>query len=246
MQFSKTSPIVTPRAITIYLPLNHAFALIARLYPHVGAFKVLEKAQGIYKTHGAAGFLIGLICFFLQLSPLQIGVLTFCVTFGFFLLRLFNIFLIPGLEIIPTIYSRLTGYGLFSLIILAVGLWRVGIIGTSIFIVTRLLVEGLTMVIERKTGTNIGIRMGEDPNSAKAGAMYYAPVRDFINAYMIYAKKCGAPLNPDVSNDELREENWIHVWDDFAAKWPQVANRYIKAEEVQSPNDELKNSDHME
>lgn len=39
--------IVTPRGIIIYLPRDYSFELMARLYPKVDAFKVLEKAQGI-------------------------------------------------------------------------------------------------------------------------------------------------------------------------------------------------------
>ncbi|NQV17290.1 MAG: hypothetical protein HQ534_01925 [Armatimonadetes bacterium] len=220
--------IVLPRGIKIYLPRDYSFALMARLYPKVDAFKVLEKAQGIYRIHSAVGFITGLVYFLLQLPPLQIAVWTFCVTFAFYLLRLFGIFFIPGQVVIPTIYSRFTGFGLITIIIFAVGLWRVGIIGTIAYIVARLVVEGLTMLIDRKAGANFGVNMGMEPAFAQAGAMYLAPAKDFINAYKLYAVRFGVPVDVEVSDEELRKENWIHVWDDLVRKWPQVALRFPK------------------
>jgi hypothetical protein len=223
--------IVTPRGITIYLPRDYSFALIARLYPKVDAFKVLEKTQGIYRIHSAAAFITGLVCFLLRLSPVQIAIWTFSVTFAFFLLRLLGLFVIPGQVLIPTIYSRFTGFGLITIVILGVGLWRVGIVGTLSYIVARLVVEGLTMLIDRKSGTSLGIRMGMDPSLAKAGAMYLAPARDFINSYKLFAARFGVPVDVDVSEQELRKENWIHVWDDLAAKWPEVTQRFSRDED---------------
>lgn len=223
--------IVTPRGITIYLPRDYSFALIARLYPKVDAFAVLEKAQGIYRTHSAAGFITGLICSSLGLSPLQIAVWTFCITFTLYLMRLFGIFVIPGQVVISTIYSRFTGFGLTYAIILAVGLWRVGILGVIALIVARLAVEALTLLIDRKAGTNLGIKMGMDPVLAKAGAMYLAPAKDFISAYKLYAVRFGIRVDVEVGQEELRKENWIHVWDDLVRKWPQVAQRFSKDED---------------
>lgn len=222
--------IVTPRGIIIYLPRDYSFALIARLYPKVDAFAVLEKAQGIYRTHSAAGFVVGLICFSLVLSPLQIAVWTFCITFAFYVMRLFGIFVLPGQVVIPTIYSRFTGFGLFTITIVAIGLWLVGIVGVIAFFAARLIAEALTILIDRKAGANLGTKIGEAPTLAKAGAMYYLPTKDFINAYKLYAVKFGIPVDVEPSKDELRKENWIHVWDDFVSKWPQVAQRFPKDE----------------
>ena len=220
--------IVTPRGITIYLPRDYSFALMARLYPKVDAFKVLEKAQGIYRIHSAAGFITGLACFLAQLPPLQILCGHFASPSRFILLRLFGIFIVPGQVAIPTIYSRFTGFGLFIIILLAVGLWRVGIIGTIAYVSARLVVEGLTMLIDRKAGANFGIKMGMEPALAKAGAMYLAPAKDFINAYKLYAARLGVPVDVEVSEGELHKESWIHVWNDLASKWPQVAQEVFE------------------
>ena len=225
--------IMTPRGMTIYLNLDYSFALMARLYPKVDAFMVLEKTQGIYRTHPAAGFIVGIFCFLLGLSPLMIAILTFSVTLTFFMMRLFGIFMIPGMVVVPTIYSRFTGYGIIPVILLLTGLLCVGIVGTLAFILSRLLVEGITILIESKSGEKIGMKMGVEPILAKAGAMYYAPIKDFTNAYKLYALKIGLPINKinvEVSNEELLEDNWKHVWEDFQIKWPQIAGRFSKDE----------------
>jgi len=221
--------IVTPRGITIYLPRDYGFALIARLYPKVDAFKVLEKTQGICRIHSAAGFIVGIVCFLLGLSPVMIAIWTFCITLAFFLMRLFGIFMIPGMVVIPTIYSRFTGFGIITIILLLTGLLRVGIIGTLAFVIARLLVEGITILIENKSGEKLGLKMGEEPVSAKAGAMYFAPVKDFFYAYKLYASKFGITVDTNVSNEELLEDNWKHVWEDLQQKWPDVARRFPEA-----------------
>lgn len=223
--------IVLPRGITVYLPRDYSFALIARLYPNVDAFQVLEKTQGIYRIHSAAGFIIGIICFLLVLSPIMIAILTFSITLTFFLMRLLGIFMIPGIVIIPTIYSRFTGYGIATIILIIIGLLSVGIIGTLAFIVARLLAEGVTILIENQSGKNLGIKMGANPTTAKAGSMYFAPVKDFINAYKLLALKYKVNIDVNVSDEELKKENWIHVWEDFKNKWPQIANRYSRDED---------------
>lgn len=224
--------IVTNRGLKIYLPHNYCFALIARLYPKVDAFGVLEKTQAIYRIHSAAGFFTALICFLAGLSPIQIAGLTFFVTFGFYLLRLFGLFIFPGMVFVSTIYSSFTGYGLITLITLLIGLWRVGVSGTVAYVIARLFVEGLTIIFDQKAGTKMGIKMGMEPDIAKEGAMFYAPAIDFINAYKLYAQQFGKPIDVKVSDNELRIENWIHVWNDLVSKWPQVAQRFPK--EVQA------------
>ncbi len=218
--------IVTPRGLTIYLPRDFSFALMARLYPKVDAFKVLETAQGIYRIHGAAAFITGIVCFVLNLTPVQIAVWTLLVTFVFYLLRLFGLFIIPGMVFTATMYSRLTGYFLLTVILVVVGLIRVGLVGTVAFFVSRLVVEGVTILIDRIAGASIGRSMGVETFIAKGGALYFAPAADFVRAYKLYASRFNLPTHTEVSQDELLEENWIHVWEDMASKWPQVVQRF--------------------
>jgi len=230
--------IKTPKGLTIYLDLDYSFALMARLYPEFDAFYVLEKTQGINKIHNTAGFIIGIVCFILDLSPLIIAVLTFSVTIVFFLMRLYGIFIIPGMVVVSTYYGRFMGYGIFLIILLLTGLFTVGIIGTLAFAITRLLVEGITVLIDMKSGENVGKIMGVEPVFSKAGAMYYAPIKDFLNAYKLTALKTGFPINGinyEISEEELMESNWIHIWKDFELKCPIGVQRYIR-DGIKIPN----------
>ena len=218
--------ILTPRGITIYLQKNYAFGLMARIYPSVNPFQVLEKTQGIYRIHSATAFIVGMICFLTSLSPINIGIITFVAIMVSFLMRIFGIFFIPGIVIVPTLFSRYTGFGLYYLALLIVGLVFVGFWGTVSFFLARIITEGLTMFIENISGKRIGIMLDVDQATAKAGAMYFAPVRDFFNAYRLYALKYGASLDLKLSDEELKNDNWFPVWENLQKNWPMVANRF--------------------
>ena len=222
--------IATPRGLVIYLPRDYSFALIARLYPKFDAFYVLETTQGIHKIHSLAAFVCGMTCFLLRLQPIQIASWTICITFLFYLMRLFGAFVIPGMVYFSKLFSRVTGYGFVTVMILVVGLWRVGILGTVAYLLARLVVEGLTMLIDDRVGTKLGMKMGVDPLLAKAGSMYFAPGWDFVNAYKLLAPRCPVQVDVEVTKEELEQENWIHVWDDLVEKWPEVARRFQKDE----------------
>lgn len=218
--------IVTPRKLKIDLPLGYAFALIARVYPKVDAFQFLKRIEGIQKTHSLAGFLIGVVCFVLNLNPWAIAAWTFGITFAFFLLRYWGIFFIPGLVRISTYYSYATGFGLFTIALIAFGIFRTGIWGVLAYIIARLLVEGLTMLLDSRAGKKLGIKMGTDPIIADSGSMFIAPIKDFVNTYRFFAYKYGLTMDVDVSEDEQRFENWQDAWNDFVDKWPEIAARY--------------------
>jgi hypothetical protein len=223
--------IITPKGLTIFLPRNYSFALIARLYPKVDAFKVLETTQGIYKMHSMFSFITGLICFLLALSPIQIALYTFIITFIFFIFRLSGILIFSGTINVLILYSRLSGFGVLTVILLAIGFFRVGIFGTLAFIVARIVVEEISILIDRKIGRDFGIKMGMDPIIAKEGAMLLAPAKDFLRAYKFYAVRFGFPIDLEVSQKELQKNNWIHVWDDFVKKWPEASQRFPKEDE---------------
>lgn len=218
--------IVTPRKLQIDLPLGYAFALIARVYPKVDAFKFLKRVEGIQKIHHLVAFVTGMVCFGLQLSPLWIAVWTIGVTLLFYLFRFFGIFFIPGLVFVSTAYSYLTSFGIFTIALIAVGWWRTGIWGVVAFFAARLLAELITMFFDGKAGEKLGAKMDVNPVLAKAGSMYLAPIKDFVNAYRLFADSYGLTRDVEVSDEELRFENWKNVWEDFENKWPEIAGRY--------------------
>lgn len=218
--------IVTPRKLKIDLPLGYAFALIARLYPKVDAFHFLKRVEGIQKIHSLAGFVTGVVCFALGLNPWVIAALAFGVTLLFFLLRYWGVFFIPGLVSVSTYYSYFTGFGLFTLFLIAFGLWSVGIWGVAAYFGARVLAEVVTWKLDSYAGKQLGIQMGSNPVLADAGSMFMAPAKDFVNTYRLYADKYGLTTDVEVSEEELHLANWQKVWDDFADEWPDIAARY--------------------
>lgn len=218
--------IVTPRKLQIDLPLGYAFALIARVYPKVDAFKFLKRVEGIQKIHSLAGFLTGVVCFNLNLNPWAIAAWTFGVTIAFFLLRYFGLPFVPGLLWISTYYSYATGFGLFTLALIGLGFWLVGIWGVVAYFIARLLAEALTWRLDSGAGKELGIQMGINPVLADAGSMYLAPIKDFLYTYELFANKYGLTTDVNVSEEELRFVNWKAAWEDFVEKWPEIACRY--------------------
>ncbi|MCX5803823.1 MAG: hypothetical protein NTU69_09900 [Proteobacteria bacterium] len=49
---------------------------------------------------------------------------------------------------------------------------------------------------------------------------------NFFNAYHWHAAKLGKSLDLTMSDDELKRENWDQAFEDLAARWPEVADRF--------------------
>lgn len=218
--------IVTPRGLQINLPLGYGFALMARLFPRVDAFTLLKRVEGIQKMHSLAGLVTGITCFLLELNTLSIALWTFGVTMTVFLLRYWGVFVIPGFVQLATYYTYITGFGLVTLTLCAVGFWKVGPWGLGAFWAARLIAELITMLLDQYAGKRLGIEMGSNPVLADVGAMFLAPVKDFVNAYRLYADSYDLSTSVEVSEEEMHFENWQSVWEDFESKWPQITSRY--------------------
>lgn len=218
--------IITPRKLQIDLPLGYGFALIARLFPRVDAFTFLKRVEGIQKIHSLAGFITGIVCFLLELNAFSIALWTFGVTVVFFLLRYWGVFILPGLVQVATYYTYITGFGLVTLTLCAIGFWKVGFWGLLAFWAARAIAELLSMLLDQYAGKRLGMEIGSNPALADAGAMFLAPAKDFVNAYRLYADKFDLSRNAEVSEEEMHFENWRATWEDFQTKWPQVTARY--------------------
>ena len=73
--------IYTPRGLKVRLPIDFAFALIARLYPKYDAFKVLRTTEAIELMPKALSAVAGIICFLMELDWTVIAVVVFGTTF---------------------------------------------------------------------------------------------------------------------------------------------------------------------
>jgi len=242
----RTNPnIETPRRFAIFVPLDYAFALMQRLYPEVGAFRVLEDTQGLIRAHSAVSVLTGLICISVKLPPFAIFKWTIGISLLSLVLR-YSGLLCSRVFLSPLVlYSNLTGYGLFLLSIAIFGLIWVGLKGTAAWFMARLLLELMTMLFDQIRGRifqkKFQISFGERESFEKIQHMLtgmdraffaHGPLHlyslgfDFFQIFSYHATKIGVDSSLVASPFELDPENWEPVWSDYAEKWPELAARY--------------------
>lgn len=209
--------IYTPRGLKIRISVPDAFGLIARLYPEVSAFKILKTTEGIDSLTSVATFIAALICFIMHLDPSQI-VLTISITYiAAILINAFGLFIIPGQVALGTLYSYISGYGLFITTIIIIGYITTGWQGLAAYFIAK----GIGWCVARV------IEFIEVKRTFKlSGIAFTASERCFFNAYRIHANKLGKTTNIDLSEEEMEEEYWKPAFVDFATNWPQVVERF--------------------
>lgn len=223
--------ISTPRGIAIPLALDNSFCLMARLYPKVKPYTVLETTAGFYKMHSAVACIAGILCFLLRVPVWQIGGITFVATVVGYFMAVLGMYP-PGLLRLARFYSLLTGYGLVLVGLSVVGLLKVGLIGTGLFWLSRFLAEAVTVVHANHLGRNFQKRMDPqtDEMATRLLGWWSAPdgfaVRCFGNAYATYASKFGVPIETLATQNELDSGKWRDVLREFAQEWPQVVGRF--------------------
>ncbi len=210
-------PIYTPRGLKVRLSMDYAFALMARLYPKVSAFEVLKTTEGIESLPQAFAFIAALICFFLKLSPLQIGLIVFIVTFLFSLMTRYGFYVFPSIVKIGTIYSYLAGFGLLLIILCVVGFYLVGWRGVLAYFIARFL-EGVIAKVLDVRETRMYLKEIGEPLTASE--------RNFINAYRLHANRVGVTTDVSVEDEEREKENWESTFMDLAMKYPEVVARF--------------------
>ena len=227
--------ITTPRGIAIPLPLDNSFCMMARLYPKVKPYTVLETTAGFYKMHGTVACMMAIICFSYRLPGWQIAGITFFATLAAYVMSVLAIYP-PGLLQLARVYSLVTGLGLVLVGLSVVGVLMVGMMGTGLFWLSRLLAEAVTMVHGRHMGRKFQeILYPEASAMAKRVGSSLAPdgfaIRCFGNAYATYARKFGVAIEAFASNDERESGKWRRVLREFTQEWPQVARRFQVTDE---------------
>lgn len=227
--------IATPRGIAIPIPLDNSFCLIARLYPNVKPYTVLETTAGFYKMHSGVACIAAILCFYFRLAAWQIGGITFIATLSGYFMSVLAMYP-PGLLRFARIYSLLTGYGFILVGLCIIGLLKVGLISTGVFWISRLLAEFVTVAHANHLGRKY--QKAIDPQNAQMAThllgwwsgWWSAPdgfaVRCFGNAYATYARKLGVPIEAIASQEELNSGKWRDVLMEFAQEWPQVVRRF--------------------
>jgi hypothetical protein len=226
--------ITMPRGAPIPYPLDHAFCLMARLHPKVKPYIVLETAAGFFKMPGLLGSLTGILAFAYGLQAWLIGALAFVGTSIGYFMAVYAIYP-PGFLKAARIYSLLTGYGIVSVVVSGVGLWKVGLVPTLVYWLSRLAAELVSMSHARRMGRRyMELVVPELASLPRVEAMVEATglvpdgfaLRCFGNAYATYAVECDAPLTAWATQEELESRKWRAVLKEFYEEWPQITRRF--------------------
>jgi hypothetical protein len=211
--------IYTPRGLKIRLGKAYAFALMARLFPRVDAFRVLQLTEEIENLASLATFIMGVVAFSMQLEPLVIGVVVGAACLSFKLSHLFGLFIPPFKLILPLsrVYSWFAGYGIFLIGLLVFGCSMVGWQGVLAFVVGRLAAGWLAGAIDLAYSKFV---------FKKTGICITASERSFFHAYRLLADQVGVSRSLEVTDEEMEPDNWQDVFADLMVKWPVVVSRF--------------------
>lgn len=197
----------------------YAFALMARVYPRIDAFRVLQLTEEVDNMPKLAGLITGLAVFALQLSPLEIAVVTFITVAVFRLVHLFGLFIPPFTFFLPLsrIYSFVSGYGVVLVALVLFGLFTAGWHGVLAFFAARAFCDLLCWLLELAWSRHAYHIIGFP---------FTASERSFFHAFRLSANRVGVSTDLHVSDDQLDRSHWEHVFSDLAVKWPVVVSRF--------------------
>ena len=220
--------IYTPTGLAINLSVSYTFALMQRLYPKVDAFKVLKTTEGLESMPAALAFVSALVCFFLKVNYYQIALYPFVASLIGTVMTLFGLFLVPGLALLGTLYSYVSGSGILFVVLVGYGLLAIGWRGVLAFFVGRLVAGIVNTALEFWNTKRI---------YARHRVLLHLSELNFLNAYRLHASETLAAfpisfqefskrIDTTVSEEELKEENWKACFDDLALTWPEVVRRF--------------------
>lgn len=209
--------IYTPRGLKIRLPIGHAFGLMARLYPKVDAFKVLKTTEGLEEIPGVLVFITGMLSFFYGVDALYIAISVFLVSILGRLVTAFGLYVIPGLPILGTLYSYISGFGILLIVLTVYGLLSVGWRSVAALFIGKILAGMVNIIFELWNVKRIYRASGIPVTQSEIS---------FFNAYRIHASRLGCTTDITLSDSEWEEVNWSECFEDLANRWPEVVRRF--------------------
>jgi hypothetical protein len=211
--------IYTPRGLKIRLGQAYAFALMARLSPRIDAFRVLQLTEEVENLASLATFIAAVVVFAARLDPAMVGIVVGVTCFGFRMSHLFGLFIPPFKLLLPLsrVYSWFSGYGIFLVALLVFAFVMVGWQGVVAFVVARIAAGGLAGGIDLAYARFV---------FKKTSIAITASERSFFHAYRLSADQVGVTRSLEVSEEEMKPENWQDVYADLMIKWPVVVARF--------------------
>jgi hypothetical protein len=211
--------IYTPRGLKIRITVPYAFGLMARLYPKVTPFRILKTTEGIESLPGMLAFLAGIIAFVIHLSPLNIALVVAAIQLLGELINAFGLYVVPGLVGLGTLFSYMSGYGIFLIIVIITGFVLGGWQAVVAFFVGKIIAAVIGQVLEYWQINRYHKLTGHPFTGSEIS---------FINAYRLHASQIGITIDISLDDDEIKEDYWKSTFQQFALEWPMVVQRFTE------------------
>ena len=209
--------IYTPRGLKIRIGVPYAFGIMTRLYPKVTPFKILKTTEGIESIPGMLAFIAGLIAFSIHLPPIQIALFVAAAQIVGALINAFRLFAIPGLIGLGTLFSYISGFGIYLTVVIIIGFVLGGWQAVAAFFAGKIISAIVNQVIEFWQTSRYRRLAGHPLTVTEV---------NFFNAYRLYASRIGVTTDIDLRDEEMQEEHWGTTFQYLAMEWPEVVRRF--------------------
>lgn len=201
-------PIYTPRGIKIRIAVSYAFGLMTRLYPEVSPFRILKATEGIESLPAMFAIISGIIGFLMQLPPLQIGLAAGIAQLLGVLINTYGFYYVPGLVALGTLFSYVSGYGIFLIPATVVGFIFVGWQGVLAFFIGKFSASMISHALQFRQTLRYHKLIGRPIRASEVHC---------FNAYRLHASRMGVTTNIELKDQEIAEDNWKPAFEAFVA-----------------------------
>lgn len=136
----------TPQGLMIRLDVPTSFGLMARLYPDIRPEQILETTENISLMSAALGFVTGLFCFFLQLSPERIGVFTLFAMLAGIYFNASGFIFYPFVQVAAA-FKRVYVFFLPTILAIIIGYMLTGWQGVIAYLLTRCVAACVSTIV---------------------------------------------------------------------------------------------------
>jgi hypothetical protein len=205
--------IYTPRGLKIRIPIPRAFALMNRLYPRVSPWQVLKTAEGFEFLPAMMAFAAGIVGLGLQGGPVCLAAAVGAARLAGFGIKVAGFPTFPGMISAAVLFGSMAGYGVFWGLIVILGFLTTGWPGVAAFFAGNLWAGLVSLIVEFRRARRYHRLTGRPWTGSEL---------NFFRAYLFHASRIGAATDVEPTGQELEEEKWRPVFEEFAAAWPEL------------------------
>ena len=208
--------IYTPTGLKLNISIELAFGLMSRLFPKISPFMFLKYVEGLESLPMAISFLVGVFSMLNMYPPYEIALYTFSAyLFGFIIsfIGTFNKYILW----IGTLYSYLSGYGLYIFIASIIGYFYSDIKGIIGFFIAKLFGYGVVQLIDV-----FYIKY----YNKKHSKLYSTAERNFFSVYKYFAFLMNKNPETILTSSEILKNTWKKSYEHLNENWPSVTKRF--------------------